>query len=54
MSSKEIETLAKEVRNEYFRNWRANNKDKVKKAQQDYWKRKAIESITKDGDPIAK
>lgn len=31
----------KEVKQEYFRNWRKNNKDKVKKNNANYWKKKA-------------
>jgi len=30
------------VRNEYMREWRSKNKDKVKAAQDRYWKRKAL------------
>lgn len=40
----EIQSLsapAAEVRKEYFREWRAKNKDKVKKHNQNYWERKA-------------
>ena len=37
-----IEQAARDVRNEYQRNWRANNKDKVRKANADYWRRKAM------------
>ncbi|WP_017414147.1 hypothetical protein [Clostridium tunisiense] len=31
----------KDARNKYMREWRAKNKDKVKAAQERYWKRKA-------------
>lgn len=34
---------AKELRREYKRKWNANNKDKVKAAQERYWERKAAE-----------
>ena len=40
----ENQTLSPEaiaVRKEYFRDWRAKNKDKVKKHNQNYWERKA-------------
>lgn len=36
-----MEASAKIARNEYMRNWRAKNKDKVKAAQQRYWENKA-------------
>jgi hypothetical protein len=44
-SKKEIELLVKEVRKEYFRSWRAANKDKVKQHNQNYWKKKALERL---------
>ena len=30
----------RKLRNEYMREWRANNKDKVKEAQDRYWNKK--------------
>lgn len=38
---KSIEELAREERLAYFREWRANNKDKVKKHNATYWEKKA-------------
>lgn len=38
---KTIEELAREERLAYFREWRANNKDKVKQHQATYWQRRA-------------
>lgn len=32
---------AREARNEYMREWRRKNKDKVKKHQETYWERQA-------------
>ena len=46
---------AKEMQREYYRKymkeWRKNNKDKIRKYQQDYWMRKAAKEIEakKDG-----
>ena len=37
-----IEQAARTERNEYQRKWRAANKDKVRKANADYWRRKAL------------
>ena len=34
---------AREERNAYMREWRKKNKEKVKKYQENYWKRKASE-----------
>lgn len=38
---KTIEELALEERRAYFREWRANNKDKVKKHNATYWEKRA-------------
>lgn len=37
----DLDEMARRERLEYFRKWRAANKDKVKQHNQDYWKRKA-------------
>lgn len=34
------------LRNEYMREWRAKNKDKVKEAQDRYWRKKSLEEKT--------
>lgn len=34
---------AKEVKRAYMKEWRKNNKDKVKAAQERYWEKKARE-----------
>ena len=31
----------KAIKNEYFRAWRRNNRDKIRKAQNKYWEKKA-------------
>ena len=43
MPKKTIEDLAREERLEYYRNWRAKNKEKVKESNRKYWERKALE-----------
>ena len=35
---------ARQARNEYMREWRRKNKDKIKKHQENYWEKKAKES----------
>lgn len=35
--------LEKEYHREYMKKWRANNKDKIKQAQERYWEKKAKE-----------
>ena len=37
-----IEEAARQARNDYQKKWRAANKDKVRKANADYWRRKAM------------
>ena len=41
MDNKTIEELARQARLAYFREWRANNKEKVKQHNANYWKRRA-------------
>ncbi|HHU07387.1 MAG TPA: phosphatase [Clostridiaceae bacterium] len=43
--SKALEQLALEEKREYYRKWRAENKDKIKKYQETYWKRKAEQKL---------
>jgi len=39
--SPNFEEAVKQERREYFRNWRASNKDKVRQHNQNYWRRRA-------------
>ena len=41
MLDKNLEEIARQERLEYFRQWRANNKDKVKKHNATYWQKRA-------------
>lgn len=41
-NKKDIEALAREMKREYFRKWRAANKDKVKENNRRYWEKKAL------------
>lgn len=41
---------ARELQREYLKQWRAKNKDKVRRYNQDYWKRKAAEREVKHGE----
>lgn len=41
MSMKNLEQLAADERREYMRKWRAANREKVKKHNADYWRRRA-------------
>lgn len=40
-NQKTLEELALEERREYFREWRANNKERVKKHNATYWAKRA-------------
>ena len=44
-----MEDKAREKRNEYLREWRKKNKDKVKKYNDTYWERKANISGKEEG-----
>ena len=41
----EMEKLVKVERQTYFREWRAKNKEKVKKHNENYWKKKATQKL---------
>ena len=41
MTEKEIQRIAKEVRAEYAREWRAKNPEKTRAYNRRYWERKA-------------
>jgi len=40
-----INDIAAETRREYYRKWRVENRDKVKKHQDDYWRRQAEKKL---------
>ena len=42
MTDDKMNDLIKLAKNEYHRNWQRNNKDRVKKAQEKYWQKKAL------------
>lgn len=42
----ELDEVAKQERREYFRQWRANNKDKVKQHNANYWAKRTGTSVT--------
>ena len=44
-----IEQLATEEKREYFKLWRAANKDKVKKHNTTYWQRRAEKKLKEQG-----
>jgi hypothetical protein len=45
-----IKERAAELRKEYMRKWRIQNKERVKKYTQDYWERKAAEESADDSE----
>ncbi len=40
-----LENAARNERNDYYRKYRAANKDRIKKINENYWKRKAEKRI---------
>lgn len=40
-----LEERAAEERREYFRKWRAKNKDKVRESNRRYWERRAAKKV---------
>lgn len=45
VQNKVLDTLAAEVRRQYFKEWRAKNPDKVKMHNENYWRRKAEQKL---------
>lgn len=45
MENKKLDEIICQERRKYFRQWRANNKDKVKKNNENYWRKKALQRI---------
>ena len=45
---KSIEDLAREERLNYFKEWRAKNKSKVRANNQRYWEKKAREKLDRE------
>ncbi len=48
MTEAQIAEIARAERLEYFRKWRAANKDKVKEANRKYWQRKAEKRLQEE------
>jgi len=51
MEYKKFEAAVQEEKREYFRQWRRNNPDKVKKHNENYWRKRAekrLEAEPKD------
>lgn len=42
---KTIDQLASEERKAYFKKWRAENKDKVKRHNSNYWEKRALKRL---------
>ena len=47
LTEHEIQELARQERNKYFREWRAKNKDRVKATNARYWARRAAKLAAK-------
>lgn len=43
----DLEKIAREERNAYFREWRAKNKDKIKAINKRYWENRAKNNAEK-------
>ena len=49
MSNLKLQELARQERNQYAREWRAKNKDKVRASNSRYWERKAMKKTVREG-----
>lgn len=52
ISTDEIEKLGKSKRNEYYRNYRKNNREKIKKTQDKYWQTRALKESNKNNKEV--
>jgi len=50
MDKKDLDNAGQEARKEYFRNWRKNNSEKVKKYNENYWRRQAEKSLAEEAE----
>ena len=48
MNDKDLEEMMLEERREYYRKWRAANKDKVRRNNQNFWKRKVLQRLEQE------
>ena len=46
--------LVRSVKNEYFRKWRKENRDKVKRTQEKYWQKKAEQILNEKQEGAVK
>ena len=54
MDKKTLEAAAREERLKYFREWRRNNTDKVKKHNKNYWLKKAENKLKEEKARVGK
>lgn len=54
MDKNTLEAAAREERLKYFREWRHNNADKVKKHNQNYWLKKAEKKLKEEKNRVGK
>lgn len=48
MENQNIDEAVKEERREYYRKWRAANKDKVREHNRKYWAKRAAQRMQKE------
>ncbi len=48
--NQELASMIKKLKNQKAKEWRANNKEKVKLIQERYWIKKAKEELNKKGE----
>ena len=46
LTEQEIKEAVRKVQREYKREWRAKNKDKIKAANERYWRKKTMQRLT--------
>lgn len=54
MTDKEVEELVKEEKREYARQWRKNNKDKVRETNKRYWEKRTLKKLKEQEEETGK
>ena len=49
MTQTELDAIVAEERRKYFREWRKNNKDKVKEHNATYWRKRVLKKLQTEG-----
>lgn len=52
MTQEQLDELAKIERKTYFKEWRAANPEKTKQHRENYWRKRAAQKLTEEGESV--